>query len=71
MIFDDDIANLDRWGLGVPHHKKSMEIMSALMEIDLNYFGDHFCWKSGGDGDNGETLMYELDIYFEQLDRNK
>jgi len=30
---------------------------------------DHFCWKSGGDGDNGEQLMYQLDVLFERQDR--
>ena len=28
-----------------------------------------FCFKSGGDGDNGEHLMYLLDIHFEQIDK--
>jgi len=37
-------------------------------EADWEYGGDHFCWKSGGDGDNGEALMYMLDVYFEKLD---
>ena len=27
-----------------------------------------FYWKQGGDGDNGEALMYELDAFFELLD---
>ncbi len=63
-----DIYNGKRWDLGIPHHPKSIEIMSALEEIDFTMFGDYFCWKTGGDGDNGETLMYELDIYFDTLD---
>ena len=41
--------------------------MNRLMEIDYKYNDDFFCWKIGGDGDNGELLMYELDIYFEEL----
>ena len=57
-----------RWETGMDHHPKSMELMKALMKIDLNYCDDYFCWKKGGDGDNGETLMYEMDIYFECLD---
>lgn len=57
-----------RWETGMDHHPKSMELMKALMKIDFNYCDDYFCWKKGGDGDNGETLMYEMDIYFECLD---
>jgi hypothetical protein len=57
-----------RWEQGVPHHPKSVELMDALMEIDFNLCGDHFRWKKGGDGDNGETLMYEMDIFFERRD---
>jgi len=57
-----------RWEEGVEHHPKSEELMGALMVIDFKHCDDYFCWKKGGDGDNGETLMYEMDIYFECLD---
>ena len=57
-----------RWELGLPHHPKSEELFNALDHIDFKYGGDYFKWHSGGDGDNGEHLMYELDIYFECLD---
>lgn len=59
-----------RWETGTPHHPKSVELFKALSRIDIAYGGDYFCWKSGGDGDNGEHLMYELDIYFETLDQS-
>ena len=55
-----------RWEQGTPHHPKSMALFKRLADIDFKYCGDHFCWKAGGDGDNGEILMYELDIIFEQ-----
>jgi hypothetical protein len=48
------------------HDPRSEEIVRALAEIDFEFFDDHFCWKVGGDGDNGEALMYELDEYFLQ-----
>lgn len=57
-----------RWEKGTPHHYKSLEIYNAISTLDFKFGGDFFCWKSGGDGDNGEHLMYELDIYFECLD---
>lgn len=59
----------DRWEKGVPHHPKAEELMEYLKSIDYNLFNDYFCWKSGGDGDNGETLMYQLDMFFEAKDR--
>jgi hypothetical protein len=43
--------------------------MSYLCEIDVLHYGDYFQWKVGGDGDNGETLMYEMDSYFEQQEQ--
>ena len=51
-----------------PHDPRSVEIFRALEWIDLEQFGDYFCWKSGGDGDNGEVLLDELDIYFKEKD---
>lgn len=58
-----------RWEKGIDHHPKSVELFTALSEIDRKFGGDYFCWKSGGDGDNGEHFMYELDIYFEGKER--
>lgn len=57
-----------RWEQGMDHHPKSEEMLSILAEADWKYGGDYFCWKKGGDGDNGETLMYMLDVYFELKD---
>ncbi len=54
-----------RWEQGMPHHRKSVDLFKKLAVIDFNHGGDYFRWKSGGDGDNGEHLMYELDIIFE------
>lgn len=57
-----------RWENDIPHHPKSIEIAEAIADLDYKYGGDFFCFKFGGDGDNGEHLMYLLDIYFEQED---
>lgn len=61
----------DRWSKGTPHHAKSEEIMAFITEIDFEAYGDFFCWKFGGDGDNGETLMYQLDAFFEAKDKGE
>lgn len=60
-----------RWEKGIPHHPKSVEYMGNLMDADWFFCGDYFCWKKGGDGDNGETLMYGLDVIFELEDKLK
>ena len=65
----DEEKTKDRWGNGIEHHPKSKELMAFLVDIDFNVFGDHFCWKTGGDGDNGESLMYEMDAFFEAKDK--
>lgn len=57
-----------RWEKGMPHHPKSEELFRHIAKIDFDLAGDYFCWKSGGDGDNGETLMYEMDSYFEMFE---
>lgn len=66
MTVERDINK--RWEEGTDHHPKSIELFKALEHIDLVHGKDFFYWKSGGDGDNGEMLMYELDIYFECQD---
>ena len=60
--------SLDRWGDGIEHHPKSVKLMEFLAELDFKVYGDHFCWKLGGDGDNGEALMFQMDAYFEAED---
>lgn len=57
-----------RWEEGIDHHPESEELVRQIAELDFNYGGDRFCFKIGGDGDNGKHLMYLLDIYFEQKD---
>lgn len=57
-----------RWKEGIKHHTESEKLIEALKSIDFNICGDTFCWKTGGDGDNGEILMYQMDVYFEVLD---
>ena len=66
-----NLTNLPRWEEGMPHHPMSKRLMEFLKQHDFNDYGDHFCWKSGGDGDNGETLMFQMDSFFEMLDKTK
>jgi hypothetical protein len=65
------LTQKNRWEDGIDHHPMSVRIMDFLCDHDFNDYGDFFCWKTGGDGDNGESLMYEMDAFFEMLDLNK
>jgi len=58
----------ERWEKGIPHHPESERLSKAIFDIDFQYNNDYFGWKWGGNGDNGEELMYLLDIYFESKD---
>ena len=62
------LTKISRWENGIEHHPMSVRLMQFLKIHDYNDYSDHFRWKTGGDGDNGETLMYELDAFFEMLD---
>ena len=58
-----------RWENGTDHHPKSVELMTRVKDLDWELLDGHFDFKTGGDGDNGEHLMYLLDIYFEEKDK--
>jgi hypothetical protein len=58
-----------RWEEGYDHHPKSKRLMKFMKDYDFNNCDMYFDWKTGGDGDNGETLMYQLDAFFEMLDK--
>jgi len=68
---DLGLTTLKRWENGIGHHPKSIRLMMFLEEHDFNDYDDYFCWKSGGDGDNGEALMFEMDAFFEMLDKRE
>ncbi len=58
----------ERWEKGIPHDPRSIALYEFIAEYDATFLDDSFYWKSGGDGDNGETLMYILDEYFTYKD---
>lgn len=60
----------DRWEKGIDHNPKSIELYKRISKMDYEHGGDAFYFKSGGDGDNGEHLMYLLDIIFEEDELN-
>jgi hypothetical protein len=62
------LTDINRWEKGIDHHPMSERAVRFIAEHDFHDYNDHFCWKVGGDGDNGESLMYQLDAFFEMLD---
>ena len=71
QLYLDAGINLDpnsRWERGAEHHPKASELMDHIMALDFEFNDDFFCWKRGGDGDNGEFLLYLLDMFFELQD---
>lgn len=57
-----------RWEQGYDHHPASIQLHKELDELDWKHLKGYFDFKSGGDGDNGETLMFLLDMIFERRD---
>lgn len=55
----------DRWSQGINHEPGTIELIKLIGEMDFHHFGDYFCIKTGGDGDNGESLAYILDALIE------
>ena len=54
-----------RWEDGIPHHPKAEELMAHMQKVSREEGG--YDIKTGGDGDNGEELMYLMDSYFERI----
>ena len=63
--------SINRWESGANHHAKSIELMKFIEKIDFECYGDSGGWSVGGDGDNGETLMYQMDAFFEAKDKGE
>ena len=53
-----------RWEQGIDHDPRTIELYKHIAKVDFEECGDTFCFKSGGDGDNGEHLMFLIDDYF-------
>lgn len=60
-----------RWEHGIEHHPQVVALMAQLKAADQRFGGLAFDFKTGGDGDNGEHLMYLLDIIFEARESAK
>lgn len=66
-----ELTDLHRWEDGIDHHPMSERIVRFMAEHDIYDYDDHMCIKVGGDGDNGEHLMYLMDAFFEMLELDK
>jgi len=52
---------VDKWEEGSDVRDESIQLARLIGEIDFHHYSDSFCFKFGGDGDNGETLAYIID----------
>lgn len=58
-----------RWERGMDHHPKSIEFAKHVHAVEMMSKND-FYLDFGGDGDNGETVLFLLDIFFEAQEKN-
>ncbi len=66
---EDNLTPDERWRQGVDHDPRSEALYEDLAALDYAYNNDFFSFKEGGDGDNGEELMYLLDMVFHERDK--
>jgi len=59
-----------RWEDGVPHDPRTLQLFEAIVDLDFRLNSDYFCWKRGGDGDNGEIFMFVLDEVLQRRDES-
>jgi hypothetical protein len=62
------LTSRDRWEEGADHHPMSERLMRFLSDHDHHDYQGYFDWEMGGDGDNGETLAFQMDAFFELLE---
>lgn len=65
------LTELNRWEGGIDHHPMSERLVRFMADHDFNDYNDAMCIKVGGDGDNGEHMMYLMDAFFEMLDKKE
>lgn len=65
------MAGLKTLGFAVSDHNPlSWELYRFIADMDYKY-GDSFCFKAGGDGDNGELILAYLDEWFALEEKNQ
>lgn len=64
----ESIPLAERLEKGIPHDERSEEVYQFLEAYDFRFGNDFFEFKAGGDGDNGEHLLYLLDEFFANKD---
>lgn len=58
-----------RWEEGMDHHPESETVIGAMALVDFKLCGLCLDISTGGDGDNGESMMFMLDIFYEARDK--
>lgn len=70
MLDVNEVININkRWEEGIPHVNRTIELYEFISKYDFTFCSDYFEFKAGGDGDTGEQLMYLIDEYFANKDK--
>ena len=64
----NEITLKQRLEEGMEHDPRTILMYEFISQLDFNEANDAFGFSSGGDGDNGEHLMYLMDCYFAASD---
>lgn len=68
-LYKDIGADLtQRWSSGTSHHPNSIELVEHISALDWAFNSGSFDFRTGGDGGNGEQLLYLLGLFFERED---
>lgn len=59
----------ERYESGIEHDPRSEAMYKFIADLDYEEGGDSLGLKSGGDGDNGEQLLYLFDCWFAKQDQ--
>jgi len=63
------LTTVNRWKERREHHPTSKRLMAFLKTLDSKEYANHFMWKTRKKVDDGTVLMYQLDAFFDLLDK--
>lgn len=63
------LPEIDGYGMCTVHRPETEDLYDYISKLDFGN-GDRFCFRSGGDGDNGEALMTLIDYYFDSKNKS-
>ena len=65
-VMEDEMTLAERWEKGIPHKPEVDKLVHLISKMDWKMNSGALDIKMGGDGDNGEDIMYILDELIDQ-----